>query len=138
MLPTIDIYMDPQQFTFNNSKGHSTCVATKVYISGAKGRWEIVAVGDMDSEGLSDVFCIPLFEADPAPPAKLGKVELLQWFFHYGIEKSLFQYSPIWRLFRPKIALHGSEKFQDLLKGYESDLFTIALMRAGIKSVQFK
>jgi len=138
MLPTIDIYMDPQQFTFTNSKGQSTSVATKIYISSAKGRWEIVAVGDMDSEGLSDVICIPLFEADPPPPAKMGKVELLQWFFHYGIEKSLFQYSPIWRLFRPKVVLHDMEKFQNLLKGYESDLFTIALMRAGIKTVQLK
>lgn len=138
MLPTIDIYMNPQQFTFTNSKGQSTSVATRIYISGAKGRWEIVAVGDMDSEGLLDATCIPLFEADPPPPAKLGKVELLQWFFHYGIEKSLFQYSPIWRLFRPKIVLHDMEKFQNLLKGYESDLFTIALMRAGIKSVQIK
>ena len=138
MLPTIDIYMDPQQFTFTNSKGQSTSIATKIYISGAKGRWEIVAVGDTDSESLPDAICIPLFEADPPPPVKLGKVELLQWFFHYGIEKSLFQYSPIWRLFRPKLILHGLEKFQDLLKGYESDLFTIAVLRSGIKSVQFK
>lgn len=138
MIPTIDIYMDPQQFTFTNSKGQSTSVSTRIYISGAKGRWEIVAVGDMASEDLSDAICIPLFEADPPPPAKLGKVELLQWFFHYGIEKSMFQYSPIWRLFRRKITLHGLEKFKELIKGYESDLFTIALMRAGIKTVQFK
>jgi len=138
MIPTIDIYMDPQQFTFTNSKGHSTSVATKIYISGAKGRWEIIAVGDIDSDSPPEAICIPLFEPDPAPPANMGKVELLQWFFHYGIEKSLFQYSPIWRLFRPKVVLHGLEKFHDLLKGYESALFTIAVLLSGIKSVQFK
>ncbi len=138
MIPTIDIHMDPLQFTFSTARSQPVLLATKVFISSAKGRWEIVAIGENQSVISPDVLCIPLFEGNPAPPASMGKVELLQWFFYFGIGKSMTGYSFISYLFRPKVVLHGSDKFTDLLKGYQGDIFTTAVMGAGIKSVQFK
>ena len=79
---------------------------------------------------------IHLFNNTQPLPPFVDKYQLLQAFLAYGVGKCFVR--SIFPVFRPKVILHGVEKFSTVLNGYERGIFYNAALYSGVSSVEIE
>lgn len=133
LIHTVDIFMDLAQFTYSRPPEPEFSVETYVYILKPSKDWRVIGIGEC--EGIQpEAVKIHLFNNDEPLPSGVDKYQLLQAFFAYCVGKCFIHH--ILPVFRPKIVLHGCEKFSTVLNGYERGVFYNAAVYSGASSVE--
>lgn len=127
----IVIEVGPTQVTFFDPGGAPVVLSPVVYVSPDGDRTKILGVGTLPA-GQSGVE-IRVFGSDRAPRT-ISKFDCLAAFFSHGlktiVDRSLFRV-------KPEVAVRGAETLSGVFGGYERDLFTAALERAGAKRIRW-
>lgn len=136
MAPTILVYVQPQQFSFENPKGDRFPLKTVMYLLEEQGRWKLGGIGTWEDRP-PDALTVDLFENHRHLPDEVNKFELLAVFMSFGIGKCLhYSFLPP-AILRPTVVFHQANLLSNILCGYEKVLLYSASERAGANKITF-
>ncbi len=127
----IAIEIGPSQVTFIDPDGPPFSLSPVVYLAPDTERLKVLSVGapPNDETGVR----IEVFGQDRPPPG-ISKHDCLAAFLTHGlkaiVDRSLFRV-------KPDVVVRGAERLTQIFGGYERDLLTSALERAGAKRVRW-
>ncbi len=130
--PKGDIIVTPNLITFNFKRG-SESIEPVIYLKVDETGARPIAIGA--AQGVdSSAIKVHLFESQNLLIPPPDKFNLLANFLEYGIVKIYLSKNLIPSL-RPVIHLHGIDNFEPIFHGYQREIFSRALMKAGAKMV---
>jgi len=128
---SIIIEIGPSQVSFFDPEGPPVVLAPVIYVSPDANRLKILGVGAPPS----DQSALKVELLGPARPANgVSKFDCLAAFFTHGLKTILDR--SLFRL-RPEVVVRGADSLTQVFAGYERDLLTSALERAGAKRVRW-
>ena len=127
----IIIEVGPSQVTFFDPDGVPVVLPPVMYVAPDPDRIKVLGVGTPPSG--QSALRIEVFGPNRPPPG-FSKLDCLAAFLNHGlktiVDRSLFRV-------KPDVEVRGSDSLSGVFGGYERDVFTSALERAGAKRVRW-